>query len=188
MSSAAKAAVATAVAAHPAYTIVATGHSLGGAVATLAAAYLRAAGYSVDLYTYGSPRVGNDYFANFVTAQTGAEYRVTHLDDPVPRLPPIIFGYRHTSPEYWLSTGDADTTSYAIADIEVCEGIANINCNAGTLGLDIEAHLIYFQDISACGGSFTWRREMTDEELEAKVNDWAQQDVEYVTNMTSTKR
>jgi hypothetical protein len=189
VSTAAKAAIATAKTANPTYTVVATGHSLGGAVATLAAAYLRQAGYSIDLYTYGSPRVGNDYFANFVTSQTGAEYRLTHLDDPVPRLPPIIFGYRHTSPEYWLSTGTATTTTYAIADIEVCEGIANIDCNAGTLGLDIEAHLIYFEDLSGCTGTFTWKRDdVTDAELEAKVNNWAQQDVEYVSNTTSTKR
>ncbi len=92
--------------------MVATGHSLGGAVATLAAAYLRAAGNAVDLYTYGSPRVGNDAFANFVSAQAGLEIRVTHLDDPVPRLPPLLFSYRHTSPEYWLYDGGATTTNY----------------------------------------------------------------------------
>ncbi|KAH6893086.1 lipase [Thelonectria olida] len=189
VSTAAKAAIAKAKTANPTYTVVATGHSLGGAVATLAAAYLRKAGYSVDLYTFGSPRVGNDYFANFVTSQTGAEYRLTHLDDPVPRLPPIIFGYRHTSLEYWLSTGDSDTTAYGISDIKVCEGIANIGCNAGTIGLDIEAHLIYFQDLSGCTGTFTWKRDdLTDAELEEKVNSWALQDVEYISNKTSARR
>jgi putative lipase involved disintegration of autophagic bodies len=34
---------------YPSYKIVATGHSLGGALATLAAAELRKAGYTIDL-------------------------------------------------------------------------------------------------------------------------------------------
>ncbi|KAI5461632.1 Alpha/Beta hydrolase protein [Mariannaea sp. PMI_226] len=187
ISAATKAAVLKAKTANPTYTIVSTGHSLGGAVATLAGAYLRAAGYSVDIYTYGSPRVGNDYFANFVTSQAGAEYRVTHLDDPVPRLPPILFGYRHTSPEYWLSTGGPLTTTFALSDIEVCSGIANVDCNAATIGLDIIAHLYYFQDASACNTGFTWKRDAaSDAALEAQVNSWAQQDVQYVNNMTET--
>lgn len=44
--------------------IVVTGHSLGGAVATIAAYELAAAGYLVrGVYTFGSPRVGNAAFA-----------------------------------------------------------------------------------------------------------------------------
>ncbi|TVY82749.1 Lipase, partial [Lachnellula suecica] len=82
--------VASAVASNPEYEIIVTGHSLGGAIATLAGASLRDAGYLCDIYTYGSPRIGNDVFANDVTAQAGSEYRVTHFDDPVPRLPPIL--------------------------------------------------------------------------------------------------
>lgn len=128
-----------------------TGHSLGAAVATIAAATLRKQqpSASIDLFTYGSPRVGNAAFADFVTAQAGAEFRVTHLDDPVPRLPPAEFGYRHTSPEYWLSTGTATTTDYGVADVKVCQG-TDTSCNAGTLGLNTDAHLYYFEAIAGC--------------------------------------
>ncbi|KPM38808.1 hypothetical protein AK830_g7730 [Neonectria ditissima] len=182
IAAAAKAAVVAARTANPSYAVVATGHSLGGAVATLAAAYLRKAGIPMDLYTFGSPRVGDADFADFVSGQAGAEYRVTHAADPVPRLPPIIFGYRHTSPEYWLSGYGSTTTDYSLSEIKVCEGNANIGCNAGTLGLDITAHLTYFQDVSGCtGDGISWRREeMTDAELEKKLNDYATLDVEYV--------
>ena len=45
-----------------------TGHSLGGALAVMAAAHLHNK-YSLveNLYTLGQPRVGNDKFAEFMT-------------------------------------------------------------------------------------------------------------------------
>ncbi|KAI0380770.1 alpha/beta-hydrolase [Hypomontagnella monticulosa] len=181
--------VAAATAAQPSYKIVFTGHSLGGAVSTVAAGYARAKGYAVDLYTYGSPRVGNAEFADFITAQPGAEFRVTHLDDPVPRLPPLLIDYRHTSPEFWLSDGTSNQTEFSVADVKVCDGNANTDCNAGTSGLDIDAHLFYFEHISGCGqDGISFKRgvqpsmattkpaNITDEELLAKVNSWAEKD------------
>lgn len=144
--------VATAKQDHPDYKIVVTGHSLGGALATLASGYLRKSNYTLDMYTYGSPRVGNEAFASFVTSQPGREYRITHLDDIVPKLPPLILGYRHTSPEYWLSTGDDTTVDYGVEDIKVCDGTASLNCNSGTLGVSFEAHGYYFQEMTGCDG------------------------------------
>ncbi|KAM0479979.1 hypothetical protein ACHAPX_004558 [Trichoderma viride] len=178
---AATAAISQAVAANPGFSIVTTGHSLGGAVATLAAADLRTQGYSIDIYTYGSPRVGNDVFANFVTAQPGGEFRVTHVDDPVPRLPPILFEYRHVSPEFWLSTGDSSTIDYTIAQIEVCTGISNTDCNAGTSGLDVSAHSNYFEHISGCAPSpLQFKRDDGDASYNQttidRINKWAEQD------------
>ncbi|KDN66755.1 putative lipase [Colletotrichum sublineola] len=175
-------AVKAAKTANPNYTIVATGHSLGGAVVTIAAAYLRLDGYSVDIYTYGSPRVGNAAFADFVTVQPGAEYRLTHVDDPVPHLPPIFLHYRHTSPEYWLSTGKATTIDYTIADIKVCEGDRNTSCNGGTFGLDGDAHKHYLRDVTACstgGIKFRAREDISDEDLAARLTAWAAQDIEF---------
>ncbi|GKT40953.1 lipase [Colletotrichum spaethianum] len=177
------ASVKSAKAANPSYSIIATGHSLGGAIATIAAANLRLDGYPVDLYTYGCPRVGNDAFVNFVTVQPGAEYRITHVDDPVPRLPPIFLGYRHTSPEYWLSTGSATTVNYTIADIKICEGDANTKCNGGTFGLNVDAHKYYFRKTGACnteGFEFREREEeISDEDLSARLTAWVQQDIEF---------
>lgn len=189
LSASVTAGVAAARKAHPGYAVATAGHSLGGAVATLAAAYLRAAGVPVDIYSYGSPRVGNDAFAAFVTGQAGLEVRVTHLDDPVPKLPPILFGYRHTSPEYWLSTGDAHTTAYTAANVQVCAGTANTNCNAGTGGLDVDAHLYYLGPISACSPSGTPLRlrdgaaPLTDAELAARLDALAAADRQYVASL-----
>lgn len=179
------AAVRAAKAANPTYKVVATGHSLGGAVATLAAAYIRQAGIAADLYTYGSPRVGNVAFVAFVTDQPGGEYRVTHTDDPVPRLPPILLNYRHTSPEYWIDEGgDAVVTP---DEVRGCPGYSNVQCNGGTKGLDVDAHLWYFQELYGCAPEGTpFKRaegEISDAELEAKLNMYVDMDIQLAENL-----
>ncbi|KAL7945429.1 alpha/beta-hydrolase [Trichoderma barbatum] len=177
-------------AANPSFGIVATGHSLGGAVATLGASFLRTQGFPIDIFTFGSPRVGNDVFADFVTSQPGAQFRVTHVDDPVPRLPPIILKYRHVSPEFWLSTGEGSTIDYTVADIEVCTGNANVDCNAGTSGLDLTAHSNYFRKVSACAPSpLSFKRDDNstnfgyDQETIDRINRWSQEDQAYAASI-----
>lgn len=137
----------------------------------------------MDLYTYGSPAVGNDKFADFVTAQPGAEYRVTHFDDPVPRLPPLFLGYRHTSPEYWLDDGNATTVDYTLSDITVCEGNANVSCNGGTGGFDTTAHNYYFEHTAGCGSDeVPFRRDaalMSDADLEARFGMFSALNLDY---------
>ncbi|WNZ56688.1 lipase family protein [Microbulbifer sp. MKSA007] len=72
------------------HTIHCLGHSLGGALATLAADWLSSnTGKSIKLYTFGSPRVGLDHFANSCKRKLKSEniYRVYHRADPVPMVP-----------------------------------------------------------------------------------------------------
>lgn len=74
-----------------------SGHSLGGALATLAAADL---GATPDLgpklgglYTFGSPRVGNQAF---VSALAVPHWRMVNGHDAVPEVPPELpLEYRH---------------------------------------------------------------------------------------------
>ncbi|VUD52214.1 hypothetical protein TDB9533_01585 [Thalassocella blandensis] len=71
-------------------TIHCVGHSLGGALATLAADWLKLnAGAAVKLYTFGSPRVGLQMFASACTSNLKPNnvYRVYHKTDPVPLVP-----------------------------------------------------------------------------------------------------
>ncbi len=135
--------------AHPDYALVITGHSLGGALASLAAADLRSEGYPAALYSYGSPRVGNSAWTDFVTAQPGGNFRVTHGSDPVPRLAPVLWGFRHISPEYYIKDiGDRPVRG---EDVKVLEGGVNWMGNTGTFWFDVDAHLNYFGKIAGCG-------------------------------------
>ncbi len=74
-----------------------TGHSLGAALATLAAARFQEKGQTVNgLYTFGSPRVGNEEFAKwFDAAFKHKAFRFINNNDVVTRVPPRSLGYRH---------------------------------------------------------------------------------------------
>ncbi len=64
------------------------GHSLGGALATLSADWIKAEfGLPVKLYTFGSPRVGLENFSRAATSRIDKIYRCTHGADPVAKVP-----------------------------------------------------------------------------------------------------
>lgn len=80
----------------PSTTIWITGHSLGGALALVAAARLKMKGFSSRLNTFGQPRVGLSGFADrFSVELPGSLYRFVNQSDIVTRLPPGLF-YSHT--------------------------------------------------------------------------------------------
>jgi triacylglycerol lipase len=67
------------------------GHSLGGAMATVAAS--RQKDRIDSLYTFGSPRVGNKEFVNAFSDVK--HYRFVNNNDIVPTVPFAWMGYRH---------------------------------------------------------------------------------------------
>jgi hypothetical protein len=82
----------------PAKAIYLTGHSLGGALALVAAAAFggndRLGDRIAAVYTYGAPRVGDRDFPDIVKAP---HYRVVNSGDVVPLVPPNwLTGYVHT--------------------------------------------------------------------------------------------
>lgn len=74
-----------------------TGHSLGAALATLAASRWLEAGIPVaGLYTFGQPRTGDAEFARrFDFAFRPHAFRIVNNLDIVTRTPPRSLGYRH---------------------------------------------------------------------------------------------
>uniref|UniRef100_A0A0W0GAW5 Fungal lipase-type domain-containing protein n=1 Tax=Moniliophthora roreri TaxID=221103 RepID=A0A0W0GAW5_MONRR len=99
------------------YNIITTGHSLGGALSTLAAVSLQQRysdkGKEVRNYSYGAPRLGNRLFAEFVNDLLGERsYRVVHARDGVPTMIPRTLGYHHHGIEYWqtVSPASSETT------------------------------------------------------------------------------
>lgn len=81
-----------------------TGHSLGGALAILAALELKRQGFDVrQVYTFGQPRVGNKNFANLYNWSLKENtFAVVNEGDPVPLLPPLLNGYRDCGVEIYL--------------------------------------------------------------------------------------
>jgi triacylglycerol lipase len=72
-----------------------TGHSLGGALATLAMAHLGPDAVQ-GMYTYGSPRVGDAAFVS--TLPDPSLCRLVHREDWVTTVPPESLGYVHVGP------------------------------------------------------------------------------------------
>jgi hypothetical protein len=75
-----------------------TGHSLGGALAVVAAKLLwRDALSDIDsIYTFGMPRCGGRRFAEEYEHELGPKtYRLVHGDDIVATVPPSSFGFHH---------------------------------------------------------------------------------------------
>jgi hypothetical protein len=111
--------------------LVIAGHSLGGAVATLAALEIVAGGHykgNVSLYTYGSLHVGDSTFASFFGSGSGGynipAYRVANLADWVPSflggLPTgeDASGYEHVGlPCTFLWQTDGDWHNHSMEDI-----------------------------------------------------------------------
>lgn len=89
--------------------VVTTGHSLGGALATLAAARLHEGGREVAaVYTYGQPRVGLSDFSGAYRSRLGdVSFRFINHIDLVTRVPLLIQRYRHIGKRvYFDESGD----------------------------------------------------------------------------------
>jgi len=99
--------------AHACKPLFITGHSLGGALAVLAALALQRNGFPIaQVYTYGQPRVGNGDFKRRYEAAGPAgstlgdrTFRVVYEEDiiaRVPHLPSLSDPYRHVGTEVFL--------------------------------------------------------------------------------------
>lgn len=125
---------------YPDYALTFVGHSLGGAVATLASLDLKARGYDPRVTTFGEPRVGNEAFnryidwrfdltSNTTVYQNSSFRRVTHADDPVPLLPLEEWGYHMHAGEIFIKKPDL---SPDVADVHHCVGDEDRDCIAGS--------------------------------------------------------
>ncbi|KAK6369240.1 hypothetical protein LTR64_007403 [Lithohypha guttulata] len=122
---------------YPDYKLVLVGHSLGGAVAAIAALELEARGYSPYVTTFGEPRIGNRQLNQYIdrkfnlngTTMDNATFRrVTHVDDPVPLLPLEEWGYEMHAGEIYISNPSLPPGR---KDVHVCIGDADATCIAG---------------------------------------------------------
>ncbi|TDL16356.1 alpha/beta-hydrolase [Rickenella mellea] len=132
------------LASHPSYTLVSTGHSLGGALASIGAVSLKQNFPSsfVRMFTYGQPRTGNQGYADLVEQIVGVPnlYRSTLSFNGVPTLYPRFLGYHHHAGEFWNFV-DGPTAAH----IKVCSGQEDPTCSDSipTGGINLQ-HLFYF--------------------------------------------
>jgi predicted lipase len=85
-----------------------TGHSLGGALATMLAVDLAANSVWVNpiVYTFASPRVGDKVFAGTYDNLVATSWRLSNLNDLVPKLPPELTGFVHVDAEFPINSDD----------------------------------------------------------------------------------
>lgn len=150
---------------YPEYEVHVTGHSLGGALATLQAFELEYVhGIHVDqVFTFGCPRVGNAAFAaaygKYVTGQT---WRQTHDHDPVPHLPPTSFQYSHVDRaiEIWERDTVTIVGEYIASDFKVCSMDENEDpdCSASVVGYNPFDHISYWNISARAPEDRLWNR------------------------------
>ncbi|KAM4054458.1 lipase (class 3) domain-containing protein [Hirsutella rhossiliensis] len=178
--------------------VVVTGHSLGGAVATVASAYLRKRGHNCDLYTYGSPRVGNRQFARFVENQNqGTNFRIANQNDAVVAIPLAGLGrfrwflrnrYDHIFPQYWYKDGfsktgnpyDANFERHRVNQFSTCikdKSLFGFSGPLDALTCSVEHHRVYAnvdpnkKNFNPCGDKKARTEEEEDEELTAEEHE-----------------
>ncbi|KAL3457774.1 putative actin-related protein 2/3 complex subunit 1A [Aspergillus heterothallicus] len=125
---------------YPDYELTLVGHSLGGAVATLAATEMKLRGWEPVITTFGEPRVGNKAFNEYLDkifdleSGSAADWkfrRVTHINDFVPMVPLQEWGYEMHGGEIFISRVDLP---FSVDDVIYCKGANDENCIAGMDG------------------------------------------------------
>jgi len=127
--------------------IIVTGHSLGGALATLCMAEIVQwyPGVNTFSYTFGSPRVGNDNFATYYNSIQPNNYRLVNQHDLVPHVPTQVMQYHHVPTEVWYTSNGTYQECNDSGEDPSCSDSIN---NPATLS--IYDHLHYFNMHCCC--------------------------------------
>ncbi|KAJ7780080.1 alpha/beta-hydrolase [Mycena maculata] len=144
---------------YPGYRIVVTGHSLGGAIASLAAPSIKTAlpNANITLFTFGNlsksgqPRVGDADYAAYVEELIGVEniFRGVFFYG-VPTMVPRLFGYQHFATEYWQFRNPRPFMARETT-VRKCEGPEDPSCSLSirpSRGIN-PAHTYYFGQVMA---------------------------------------
>ncbi|KAJ1453489.1 Alpha/Beta hydrolase protein [Pelagophyceae sp. CCMP2097] len=123
----------------PSCKVLFTGHSLGAAMALLAAAECAARGLNATLFNFGQPRVAGDAFNAWAAPLLGSIVRVVRERDVVPHAPPKLAGYEHMPREVWNRFDDSGET-FVVCDAQDGE---DARCSDSELDFSAQAHVHY---------------------------------------------
>ncbi|CAO4368590.1 unnamed protein product [Caenorhabditis nigoni] len=130
---------------YPDYEIWVTGHSMGGAIASIAASYIVKTGlYTSDkikLVTLGQPRTGDYAFAQWHDATFPYSFRIVHHRDIAAHIPPMegqdeLFHHRT---EVWYNNNMTVGMPYTL-----CAEADGLYCSARQVDYSTEDHVWYF--------------------------------------------
>ncbi|RDX69141.1 hypothetical protein CR513_51782, partial [Mucuna pruriens] len=138
--------------------IIATGHSMGGAMASFCVLDLTVNQNekNVQVMTFGQPRIGNAAFASLYSNLVPNTIRVTNGHDIVPHLPPYYYylpqkTYHHFPREnlrscglqVWLYNIGLGSLVYSVE--KICDGSGeDPSCSRSVSGKSIADHLVYY--------------------------------------------
>lgn len=132
---------------YPNASIIVSGHSLGGALATISALELQLKWNKVSaLYAHGCPRVGDIHFSQFIKLKINERYRPIHHKDIFAHLPYEAWGYHHYGHEVMYNE---DFTEFKVCN----EGGEDPTCsNRYFPHFNTQDHELYFymMDESVC--------------------------------------
>uniref|UniRef100_A0A0K0DY55 Lipase_3 domain-containing protein n=1 Tax=Strongyloides stercoralis TaxID=6248 RepID=A0A0K0DY55_STRER len=133
---------------HPSYQFLTVGHSLGGSMASMAAAYCVKKKYfqteNVKLVTFGEPRTGDIDFAEGHDNLVKYTYRIVHNHDIIPHLPPRVFDNLFDSPfhhryEVWYENDMSNGKKY-----KICTRADDHACSNSVSDTAVADHTVYF--------------------------------------------
>lgn len=96
--------------------IVFTGHSLGGAIATIAASYFGGEFSDKNIYciTFGAPRAGNAKFVKEFRNRVFKSFRFENRNDFVTNMPPSFMSYKHVGEKYVVNDDLFETKAHKL--------------------------------------------------------------------------
>lgn len=126
---------------YPFAQILLTGHSLGGALASIAGLELKASPQwnvtqNVSVITFGSPKWCDDNLAEYFSEAMDESFRIVNQNDVIPSFPPKFFGFHHVGVEIRYTSNDPLTWN-------VCTEPYG-NYDGCYYGLSVSDHLMYF--------------------------------------------
>jgi hypothetical protein len=124
---------------------------------------MKRAGYNVVMYNIGSPRVGDENFANYAKSQLPDIHRIVHDDDMVPHVPFESMNFHHVAYEYFEDKNGAvkkcnangednscgDQYRLAQTSVDAHSWYLGINVGCETVSTEEEAaqHRLYMQRV-----------------------------------------